>query len=74
MNKYRIIIFKQFNLIPEIFTMLSPHSMEEICKIINTGLNGNAISFTDMKGQVRFYDRNVITKIFIKTIECDYED
>lgn len=74
MNKYRVIIFKQFNLIPEIFTISSPLYIEDVSKRINENLNGNAICFTDAKGKVRFYDRNIITKIFIKTAGYDYED
>ena len=68
MNKYRIIIFKEFHLIPETFIITSTDYLEAIREKINESLNGNALCLTDIKNKVRFYDRNVITKIFIKTI------
>lgn len=74
MNRYRIIIFKELHFIPEIFTISSPLCIEDISEKINERLNGNAICFTDTKGKVRFYDRNTITKIFIKTAGYDNED
>ena len=74
MNRYRIVIFKELHLIPEIFTISSPLRIEDVSKEINESLNGNAIYFTDTKGKVRFYDRNTIAKIFIKTAWYDNED
>ena len=74
MNRYRIIIFKELHFIPEIFTISSPFCVEDIIKRINKSLDGNAICFTDIKGKIRFYDRNIIAKIFIKTAGYDNED
>lgn len=74
MNRYRIIIFKVLHLIPEIFTISSSFRIKDVSDQINDSLNGNAICFTDIKGKVRFYDRNTIAKIFIKTAGYDNED
>ena len=66
--KYKIIIFKQLHLIPDIFTIESPLAKQAVTDEIHTLLDGNAIVFTDTKGKVRIYDRGIISKIFIKAI------
>lgn len=72
MDTYRIIIFKSLSLIPAIFKVYWDNDIKEgkerLEDRIITGLNGNAILFVDTKGKRRIYDRNIITKIFVKKI------
>lgn len=72
MDTYRIIIFKSLSLIPAIFKVYwnndTKEDEEKLENKIMTGLNGNAILFVDTKGKRRIYDRNIITKIFVKKI------
>lgn len=72
MDTYRIIIFKSLSLIPDIFKVYwnndTKKDEEKLENKIMTGLNGNAILFVDTKGKRRIYDRNIITKIFVKKI------
>jgi len=65
---YKVILYKQLNLIPEIFKISYDEATNEqkLKDKIMLGLNGNAILFVDIKGKTRVYDRNIITKIFIK--------
>ena len=70
MDTYRIIIFKSLSLIPAIFKVYWNNDVkkdkEKLENKIMAGLNGNAILFVDTKGKRRIYDRNIITKIFVK--------
>ena len=72
MDTYKIIIFKSLSLIPAIFKVHWDNDVkkdeEKLENKIMTGLNGNAILFVDTKGKRRIYDRNIITKIFVKKI------
>ena len=65
---YKVILYKQLSLIPEIFKISYDEATNEqkLKDKIMLGLNGNAILFVDIKGKTRVYDRNIITKIFIK--------
>lgn len=65
---YKVILYKQLSLIPEIFKISYDEAINEqkLKDKIMLGLNGNAILFEDIKGKTRVYDRNIITKIFIK--------
>ena len=70
MSIYKIMIFKQLSIIPAIFKINwdDEKETEKLNDKIMLGLNGNAISFTDIKGKYRIYDRNIITKIIVKKI------
>ena len=70
MSIYKIIIFKQLSIIPAIFKINWDDEKEtkELNDEILLGLNGNALSFRDIKGRDRIYDRNIITKIIAKKI------
>ena len=70
MSTYKIIIFKQLNIIPDIFKInwKDEKEIEKLNDKIMLGLNGNAISFKDIKGRDRIYDRDIITKIIVKKI------
>ena len=70
MSTYKIIIFKQLNIIPDIFKINwnDEKETEKLNDKIMLGLNGNAISFKDIKGRDRIYDRDIITKIIVKKI------
>ena len=70
MSTYKIIIFKQLNIIPDIFKINwdDEKEIEKLNDKIMLGLNGNAISFKDIKGRDRIYDRDIITKIIVKKI------
>lgn len=70
MSIYKIMIFKQLSIIPAIFKINwdDEKETEKLNDKIMLGLNGNAISFKDIKGRDRIYDRNIITKIIVKKI------
>ena len=65
---YRVYIKKMFNPIYTTFKIMVNLPQDKLMDKILLGLDGNAITFTDIRGLSRCYDRGIIQKIFVKEI------
>lgn len=68
--QYKIYVYKNFHLIPEIFNINLDVTADELNEKIVKALNGNAICFNDTNKKARIYDRDIIHKIYIKENIC----
>lgn len=65
---YRVFIKKMLNPICSYFKIRTNLPQDKLMDKILLGLDGNAITFTDLKGTSRCYDRGIIHKIYIREI------
>lgn len=65
---YRVFIKKMLNPIYTTFKIRVNLPQDKLMDRILLGLDGNAITFTDIRGLSRCYDRGLIQKIYVREI------